>query len=196
MRLEKEKIDMLKGLDDEDLTLKEISHELDEPVEKVREAIIEKADLSEKLKDKALESKAFEMFEGGKDPGELVKSGLCSSEKAVSLLQEYSDLTDQKEVLKEDDVQEKLATQIGLLGSRLSKLEIKIMDSALLPKSFECPSCGQEGRYNIAMICRRCESIASHPVESYPEISQEGNPLTNFVAEENDEENEEEEEGK
>ena len=191
MRLEKEKIEILKGLDGKDLTLKELAHELDETVEKVREAIIIKGDFSKKLKDKALESKAFEMFEEGGDPEDLVKSGVCSSKKAISLLQEYSDLTDQKEVLKKADVQEKLATQIGLLGSRLSRLEIKIMDSALLPKSFECPSCGNEGKYAVALVCRRCEGIASYPIESYPEISHEGKTLRTFVAEERRDENEE-----
>ncbi len=193
MSLEKKKIDVLKSLDEGDLTLKEIAHELDESVDKVRETIIKRSDISKDLKDRALESKAFEMFAGGKDPEDLVKSGLCSSEKAVMLLQEYSDLTDQKEVLKEDDVQEKLATQIGLLGSRLSQLEIKIMDSLLLPSSFECPSCGHEGRYAIAMICRRCESIASYTLDSYPEISHEGKPLTTFVAEKDEDEREKEE---
>ncbi len=193
MKLEKKKLDRLKGLDEEDLSLKEIAHELDEPVEKVREVIIKKSDFSEELKDRALESKAFEMFEGGEDPEDMVKSGLCSSEKAISLLQEYSDMTDQKDVLEKDDLQEKLATQIGLLGSRLSQLEIKIMDSALLPNSFECPSCGHNGRYSVALICKRCESIASYPLKSYPEITHEGKPLHNFVAQNEDDEEEKEE---
>ncbi len=193
MKLSEEKIEMIKSLDSEGITLKEIAHELDEPVEKVREAIIRKVDLSKKLKEQALTSKAFEMFERGNDPEELVKSGLCSSQKAVKLFQEYFELADQKKMLKENNVQERLATQIGLLGSRLAQLEIKIMDSALLPQTFECPSCGHEGRYAVPLICSRCESIASYPLESYPEISHEGKPLRSFVADEGNDEDEENE---
>ncbi|MBS3816982.1 MAG: hypothetical protein KGY76_05405 [Candidatus Thermoplasmatota archaeon] len=188
MELSGEEFEAVKGLDKDGITLQEISQEIDEPLEEIREQIIKDGRFSKSVKELALESKAFQMFDEGEGPGELVRTGFCSAEKAEMLLQEYSDLKFSKETIKkEDDIQDKLATQIGLLGSRLSRLEIKIMNSVLLPKSFECPNCGHEGRYAVALVCKRCENVTPHTPDSMAEITQKGRVLSSFVSEDEEE---------
>ncbi|MEF8873134.1 MAG: hypothetical protein V5A88_00515 [Candidatus Thermoplasmatota archaeon] len=177
-------------LSDEGLSLKEIADELDKPVGKIRDIISGNPNMSERLKKMALESKAFEMFEEGEEPKELVKSGFCAADKAETLYQKYSELGKEE---KERSMEDKLATQIGLLGSRLARLEIKIQDSTLLPKTFECPSCGHEGEFAVALVCKRCENVNIHDPNPHPKIMSNSRPLLDHLTTDSEEDENEEE---
>ncbi len=163
-------------LSDKGLSLKEIAEELEEPLENIRDAIVDNPDISKKLKKLALESKAFDMFEEGDSPKELVKNGFCAAERAEDLYQKYSELGN-----KDSSMEAKLATQIGLLGSRLAQLEIKILDSTLLPKTFECPSCSHEGEFGVALVCKRCENVTVHDPHPHPKITSTSRPLLDHL---------------
>ncbi|GEM_PF-3042381 len=188
-----DKSERLVELSEKGFSLKEIADELDKPLEDIQKHIMGDPEMSKRLKTLALESKAFRMFEEGEKPEDMVKSGFCEADKAEVLFQKYRSIISEGKKSKRS-MQDKLATQIGLLGSRLSQLEIKIMDSTLLPKTFQCPSCGHEDKYAVALICRRCENVNLHVPDPQIDVTSRSRPLLDHLTsdpekkEENDEE--------
>lgn len=51
---------------------------------------------------------------------------------------------------------EKLSTQLGLLGSRLSRIELKVMNSRLLPETHMCNKCDTDSVYGVGVLCSNC----------------------------------------
>ncbi len=149
------------------LSLYDIAKKIDEPVKSVRQYFLD----NELFEDEqlALQSKAFEMFDEGKTPVDLVKGGLCTAEEAGALLEKYTELTE-KDLSEQDlkDLHNKLATQIGLLGSRIARIEIQVMNSLMLPKEIECPSCGHEGKYAVGVVCKRCGNVTAQTPQGFP----------------------------
>ncbi|MFP4608174.1 MAG: hypothetical protein ACOCTR_05120 [Candidatus Natronoplasma sp.] len=165
-------------LSEKGLSLKGIAEEMDEPLEEIREFIMGNSNMTGRVEDLALESKAFDMFKEGKKAKELVSSGFCPADKAEALYEKYSNLED----MERKTIEDKLATQIGLLGSRLAQLEMKVMDSTLLPKTYECPTCGYEGKYAVALVCVRCENVNIHAPDAQPRITSTTKPLLDHLA--------------
>ena len=175
-------------LDDKDLSLKGIAEKLDRPVKEIRESVIFSPDISERLKKSALESKAFEMFEKCKNPNELVKNGFCDLETAEAMYDKYISFGGGETDPEEKEEKSKLATQVGLLGSRLAQLEMKVLNSSLLPETLECPQCGHEGKYAVALVCKRCEKVTLKSLEKYPKDSSVAEPISVVMDSKKDEE--------
>lgn len=186
IEFEEEEKEKLFDLSEKDLSLREIARELESPLREVRDFIFKNPAISDRLKNLALESKAFEMFDEGEKAKDLVKAGFCPADRAHELYQKYSELNEEGG----ENIEDKLATQIGLLGSRLSQLEIKIMDSTLLPKNLDCPNCSHEGRYAVALVCTRCENITLHTPDSHPQITSQSKPLLDHLTKGSDENDE------
>ncbi len=189
---EKEYTEKVAELDEKKLSLQGIAKKLDEPIEDIREIIITSPKMSERLKKIALESEAFDLFEKGKTPKRLVKEGFCDLERAESIYEKFLSFRETKEEDEDEKGYSKLSTQVGLLGSRLAQLEIKIMDSSLLPKTFECKNCGYEDRYAVAMVCKRCENVTLKTLDSMPKnIAQTKILSNNIISSDDDSDGEE-----
>ncbi len=110
-----------------------------------------------------IQSKAFNMFDEGKLPIDLVKEGVCTSEEAISLFKEYGDtISSGQENIGQADMIEDLATQIGLLGSRVARIELQLLNALLLPKRIKCASCGHQGSYGVGIICGKCGEVNAY----------------------------------
>ncbi|GEM_PF-6741299 len=117
-------------------------------------------DEDERKKEVTLQSKAFSEFEDGKMPADLVKEGICTISEAQKMYEHYMEF---KEYESPEDVMiAKLLTQIGLIGSRLARVEIKLMNSMLLPKTHRCKDCGHEGMYGVGVVCQQCGNVGVH----------------------------------
>ncbi|MFO7792389.1 MAG: hypothetical protein R6W73_05325 [Candidatus Saliniplasma sp.] len=103
------------------------------------------------------QSKAFEMFDKGKKPVDLVKDEILTVDEAGLLYNKFVELSKigTPEESEKESV-EKLSTQLGLLGSRLSRVELKIMNSVLLPKTRVCNKCDTSASYGIGIVCSNC----------------------------------------
>ncbi len=110
-----------------------------------------------------MQSKAFKKFEDGNLPVDLVKEGFCTSEEASALFKEYGDTigTGCMEVQHEKMI-EALATQVGILGSRTSRIELTLMNSLLLPKKRKCPSCKEKGDMGVGVLCDECGDVTAY----------------------------------
>lgn len=170
MKLSKKEIKNIKDLYDKGFSLNEIADKIDKDEGELKNYIIEEKIFSEDLNDLSLQSKAFKMFDEGKDAVDLVKEGYCSAAEAGVLMEKYSDLSEFEEQTEEvKEMHRKISTQVGLLGSRIARLEIKIMNSLLLPKSFECPSCGNKGKYEVGVVCDSCGKVTTYIPEEIKE---------------------------
>lgn len=110
-----------------------------------------------------LQSEAFKEFESGKLPVDLVKEGFCTSEEASSLFREYGNLIGVGMQCKSGDrMIEDLATQIGLLGSRLASIELKLINSIQIPKRRKCPSCKEQSSVGVGVVCRECGEVTPY----------------------------------
>ncbi len=110
-----------------------------------------------------MQSKAFKKFEEGKLPVDLVKDGFCTSEEASALFKEYGETIGAGCMeVQHDKMIEALATQIGILGSRLSRIDLTIMNSLLLPKKRVCPSCKEKGELGVGVLCRKCGDVTAY----------------------------------
>ncbi len=163
MKLTEKEIKNIKDMHEEGFSLNEIAEELEKDKDDFKNHIINEKLLSEELNDLSLQSKAFKMFDEGKDGVDLVKEGYCTAAEAGVLMEKYSDLSeaeDESEKIK--DMHRKISTQVGLLGSRVARLEVKIMNALLLPKTFECPSCGNKGKYEVGVVCDSCGKVTTY----------------------------------
>ncbi len=132
----------------------------------------------------ALQSKAFNLFEEGKVPVELVQEGICTKEEAKELFMSYQELL--KCEVDKEVFNEKLSTQLGLIGSRLAQIELKIMNSIFLPKSRECKNCDHTGIYGVGVVCQQCGSVEVHVPMEIGENIVENIGFTPFKDEEED----------
>lgn len=163
-------LESVKMLDEEDAkTVKDlflqgkkasnIAEELGCDVEEVLKTIGLEEVISDVIPQKT-QSKAFEMFEEGKKPAELVKEGILTVDSAGLLYNKYIEL---EKMVKPDgnknESVEKLSTQLGLLGSRLSRVELKVMNSILLPETRVCGKCGKDSSYGVGVVCSSCKEI-------------------------------------
>lgn len=163
MKLTDKEVKNIKDMHKEGFSLDEIADELDENKDEFKNYIINEKLLSEELNELSLQSKAFKMFDEGKDAVDLVKEGYCTAGEAGVLMGKYSDLAeDEDESEKVKDMHRKISTQVGLLGSRVARLEVKIMNALLLPKTFECPSCGKKGKYEVGVVCDSCGKVTTY----------------------------------
>ncbi|MFP4050152.1 MAG: hypothetical protein ACLFVB_00255 [Thermoplasmata archaeon] len=163
MKLTDKEIKNIKEMRKDGLSLNQIADKLEKDENEFKNYIIKEKLLSKELYELSLQSKAFKMFDEGKDAVDLVKEGYCTAAEAGVLMEKYSDLSgaeDQSEQIK--DMHRKISTQVGLLGSRVARLEVKIMNSLLLPKTFECPSCGNKGKYEVGVVCNACGQVATY----------------------------------
>ncbi|MFW6376089.1 MAG: hypothetical protein ACOCZJ_02900 [Thermoplasmatota archaeon] len=163
MKLTEKEIKNIKVMHEEGFSLDEIAEKLEKDKEAFKNYIINEKLLSGELNELSLQSKAFKMFDEGKDAVDLVKEGYCTAAEAGVLMEKYSDLSeaeDESESVK--DMHRKISTQVGLLGSRVARLEVKIMNSLLLPKTFECPSCGNKGKYEVGVVCDSCGKVTTY----------------------------------
>lgn len=163
MKLTDKEIKNIKEMHKEGLSLNQIADKLERDESGFKNYIIEEKLFSEELNELSLQSKAFKMFDEGKDAVDLVKEGYCTAGEAGVLMEKYSDLSeneDQSEEVK--DMHRKISTQVGLLGSRVARLEVKIMNALLLPKTFECPSCGKKGKYEVGVVCDSCGKVTTY----------------------------------
>ncbi|MFO7992464.1 MAG: hypothetical protein R6U61_09300 [Thermoplasmata archaeon] len=124
------------------------------------------------------QGEAIKRFEAGKKPSDVVKSGVCDMDEAEFLYQQYKELKRFSEGSGGDNISpdlenmvEKLSTQIGLLGSRLARIELKIMNSNLLPKTRKCSKCGKEGAYGVGAICTDCGNVDAHLPDDIHQLS-------------------------
>ncbi len=110
-----------------------------------------------------MQSKAFNKFSEGKVPVDLVKEGFCTSEEASALFREYGDSIGSGclEILHEKMIED-LATQVGILGSRISRIELTLMNSLLLPKMRKCPSCDEKSEMGIGALCKKCGEVTPY----------------------------------
>ncbi len=116
----------------------------------------------------SIQSRAFKAFDGGDMPSDLVKNELCTISEAQEMYERYLEFQDYE--VPEDRMTAKLLTQIGLIGSRIARLEIKLLNSMLLPKTAECKDCNYKGVYGVGIVCQRCGSVG---VYVPPEISED-----------------------
>lgn len=163
MKLTDKEIKNIKDMHNKGFSLDEIADKLEKDKNEFKNYIIEEKLLSKESNELSLQSKAFKMFDEGKDAVDLVKEGYCTAAEAGVLMEKYSDLSeaeDQSEQIK--DMHRKISTQVGLLGSRVARLEVKIMNSLLLPKTFECPSCSNKGKYEVGVVCDACGQVTTY----------------------------------
>ncbi len=118
-----------------------------------------------------IQSRAFRMFEEGRLPVDLVKEGVCTGEEASALFREYADvIEDGLTNIRQDQLIEELATQIGLLGSRLARIELQLINAFLLPRRFKCASCGQKGSYGVGIVCEKCGEVNAYSERNPDEL--------------------------
>ncbi|MFW6195826.1 MAG: hypothetical protein ACOC5D_00695 [Thermoplasmatota archaeon] len=163
MKLTDKEIKNIKKMRKDGLSLNQIADKLKKDEDEFKNYIIKEKLLSKELNEISLQSKAFKMFDEGKDAVDLVKEGYCTAAEAGVLMEKYSDLSEaegQSEKIK--DMHRKISTQVGLLGSRVARLEVKIMNSLLLPKTFECPSCGNKDKYEVGVVCNACGQVTTY----------------------------------
>ncbi len=115
------------------------------------------------------QSEVMKQFEAGRKPLDIVKSGVCGIDEAEFLYRQYTELKRFSEGVGREKVRpdlenmvEKLSTQTGLLGSRLARVELKILNSYILPKTRKCSKCGKEGPYAVGTICTDCGNVDAH----------------------------------
>ncbi len=110
--------------------------------------------------EKKTESEAFKKFDRGKTPIDLVKEGICSTEDAERIYGRYMELADlERSESSHEDMIDKLSTQIGLLGSRLARVELQYSESLTLPKTRECGKCGNKTTYSVGVLCHKCGEL-------------------------------------
>ncbi len=105
----------------------------------------------------SLQSKAFKAFDDGLMPSDLVKKEICTISQAKEMYENYLEF--QGYEVAEDRMTAKLLTHIGLLGSRISRIEIKLLNSLLLPKTTKCKECDHSGSYGVGIVCKRCGNV-------------------------------------
>lgn len=107
-----------------------------------------------------IEKEAFQKFDKGATPVDIVKEGICSSEEAKQIYRRYLELEDMRvSKMGPEDIIEKLSTQIGLLGSRLARVELQLSESLLLPKTRECGKCGNKTTFSVGVLCHKCGKL-------------------------------------
>lgn len=135
-------------------------------------------DEEDKTEDLTLQSKAFTAFDEGLMPADLVKEKICTISQAQELYENYLEF--QGYEVPEELMMAKLLTQIGLLGSRLARIEIKLLNSMLLPKAIKCQECDHTGAYGIGVVCHRCGQVDVYTPSDMGEEILKNIPITGF----------------
>ncbi len=136
-----------------------------------------------------IQSKAFNMFDEGKLPIDLVRKGICTSEEASTLFQEYGDtISSGCAKIEHEDVIEDLATQVGLLGSRLAKIELQLLNAILLPRKIKCSSCGNKVSFGVGVICSKCGEVNAYSEDDMENILHTGMKLEAYRPWDNEDE--------
>lgn len=114
----------------------------------------------------AEETKAFKMFEEGHTPVELVKEGVCTSKEAEQVYKRYKKLESVgKPSYSEEEMIDKLSTQVGLLGSRLARIELQLSESIHLSKTRKCGKCDELATYSVGVVCHNCGKLDAYDPE-------------------------------
>lgn len=157
--LDKDKVQTIKDLSLQGEEASDIAEKLNCEVNEVLKIIGLEEIISDVVPQKT-QSKAFEMFDKGKKPVDLVKDEILTVDEAGLLYNKFVELSKigTPEDTKNESV-EKLSTQLGLLGSRLSRIELKVMNSVLLPKTRVCNKCDSKASYGVGVVCSKCGEI-------------------------------------
>ncbi|MFO8109778.1 MAG: hypothetical protein R6U17_04565 [Thermoplasmata archaeon] len=133
---------------------------------------------NERDEELTIQSKAFNAFEDGLLPSDLVKNEICTISEAKEMYERYLEFQDYE--TPEDLMTAKLLTQIGLLGSRLARVEIKLLNSLLLPKSYQCKGCDHKGVFGVGVVCQRCGKVDVYTPSEINEDILKNIPISGF----------------
>ncbi|MGM0404702.1 MAG: hypothetical protein ACQEQM_00995 [Thermoplasmatota archaeon] len=159
LMLDKEDVKKVKDLSLRGERASDIAKKLDCDVEAIQKVIGSEDVITEEISQEK-QSKAFKGFSEGKNPVDLVEEKLLNVDEAGLLYKKYEELLKLGETKNDEKISiEKLSTQLGLLGSRLSRVELKVMNSKLLPETQKCSKCRSESSYSVGVVCSNCNEI-------------------------------------
>lgn len=157
--LDKKDVKKVKGLSLKGEEVSDIAKKMDCDMEDILKIIGSEEVVTNVISQKK-QSKAFKGFSEGKTPVDLVEEQLLNVDEAGLLYIKYEELSKLGETKNDEKKSiEKLSTQLGLLGSRLSRVELKVMNSKLLPKTQKCSKCRSESSYSVGVVCSNCSEI-------------------------------------
>lgn len=174
LMLEREDVKKVKDLLLEEEETSDIAKKLDCDFEEIQDVIRSEIVIADEISQEK-QSKAFKGFSEGKKPVDLVEEKLLNIDEAGLLYKKYEELSKLGETKNNDKKSiEKLSTQLGLLGSRLSRVELKVMNSKLLPKTQKCSKCNTNSSYSVGVVCSNCDEIDMLQDEKKPADIVEG----------------------